>query len=226
MALRMAACGAVVHGLLLLVVWPRGGGGEPQLQDLALNTRGAGLRTDGEGPPEGGVQATARKPTVETYTRCVARNVGVDEDLVVAVMMQESDPIDPHRAGADGSLGPLQIKPIALVQVGLSAHERSIPVLIYGGVLYLKEMLERFRTLPAALAAYNMGPGRLVERDYRPFETTRRYVSQILARARRLRAGATPSLPVLRHPVSVPEAPRSEEPVADLASCLRVVAPA
>jgi soluble lytic murein transglycosylase-like protein len=126
----------------------------------------------------------------------------VDEALALAVLIQESDPVDPLKTGKEGSRGPLQIKPVALEEVGFSPDERSLPALIHGGILYLKAMLARFRSPTTALAAYTMGPSCLKERDYRPYIHTRRYVSQILDRAKAIRAGAPLPHPILRYRLS------------------------
>jgi len=52
---------------------------------------------------------------------------------------------------------------------------------VRGGALYLRQMLDRFGSLPLALAAYNAGPS-AVERygAIPPFAETRRYVSRVL----------------------------------------------
>jgi len=173
----------------------------------------AQLRTPVAQPPASsplsrGDSRTARTAiTLEAYTRHVARNHGVDEALALAVLIQESDPVDPLKTGKEGSRGPLQVKPIALKDVGLPPDERSLPVLVHGGILYLKAMLTRFRSPATALAAYNMGPDCLKERDYRPYTSTRRYVSQILARAKAIRAGALLPHPILQYRLSGNDSP-------------------
>ena len=163
--------------------------------------------------------ATA-KLTLEHYTRCVARELDVDEGLAVSVLIQESDANNPMRRGKRGSRGPLQIQPIALEEVGLSRHERSLPILVYGGLRYLKTMMMRFDTLDTALAAYNMGPTSLVRRDYRPYRVTRRYVQQILNRAGKIRSGDVPSYPVLQYPLSKRDLPAKHHQLAPLQACL------
>ena len=143
--------------------------------------------------------------TLEAYTRRVARNLGVDEALALAVLIQESDPVNPLKTGKGDSRGPLQIKPIALQDVGLSPDEQSLPILVHGGILYLKTMITRFHTLSAALAAYNMGPERLEQRHYRPYTSTQHYVRQVLARVKAIRSGTFPPHPILRYRFSVSE---------------------
>ncbi len=140
--------------------------------------------------------------TLEQYTRCLARQLGLDETLAVALLIQESDARDPMKPGSRGSRGPLQIGPIALEEVGLSSSEHSLPVLVYGGLSYLKSMLSRFDDRQTALAAYNMGPTILEERQHLPYVETRQYVRQVLQRTERLRSGETPFYPVLQHRIS------------------------
>lgn len=157
-------------------------------------------------PHEPGRESSAKSPlTLEAYTRCLAQELGLDEALALSVMMQESHPVDPYRVGLRGSRGPLQIKPIALEDVGLSRDAEQLPFLVYGGLLYLKKMVAHFPDLPTALAAYNMGPVRLKQRAYRPYPSTRRYVEQILARQDRIRSATFRPRPVLRYQLSEKE---------------------
>ena len=161
-----------------------------------------------------------RELTLETYTRCVARALDVDEPLAVSVLIQESHARNPMQRGRRGSRGPLQVQPIALQEVGLSRHERSLPVLVYGGLRYLKTMMARFDNLQTALAAYNMGPTSLVKRDYRPYRVTQRYVRQVLNRAGKIRSGDVPSYPVLQYPMSHRDLPSRHHKIEHLQGCL------
>ena len=176
-------------------------------------------------PPQTQEQLT-KKPgdkgplTLETYTRCVARALDVDEPLAVSVLIQESDARNPMRRGRRGSRGPLQIQPIALEEVGLSRHERSLPLLVYGGLRYLKTMMARFDNLHTALAAYNMGPTSLVRRDYRPYRITQRYVRQVLNRAGKIRSGDVPPYPVLQYLMSQRDLSSRHHKIAPLQACL------
>ena len=143
--------------------------------------------------------------TLEGYTRCLAKQLEVDEALALAVLVQESHPTDPFRIGKGDSRGPFQIKPIALEEVGLSRDAQQLTFLVYGGILYLKTMLTRFSDLPTALAAYNMGPFRLKQREYRPYIVTQLYVSQILMRQEQIRSATFRPRTVLHYPLSAEE---------------------
>ena len=170
-----------------------------QVRDGALSDQPHQRATSGRA-------SSAKSPlTLEVYTRCLAQELGLDEALALSVMMQESHPVDPYRTGLRGSRGPLQIKPIALEEVGLSRDAEQLPFLVYGGLLYLKKMMTHFPDLPTALAAYNMGPVRLKQRAYRPYPSTRRYVEQILARQARIRSATFRPRPVLHYQLSEKE---------------------
>ncbi len=142
------------------------------------------------------------KLTLGQYTRCLARELELDEPLALAVLIQESDAHNPMKQGRRGGRGPLQIRPGALEEVGLSRSEHSLPILVYGGLRYLKTMLSLFDDQQTALAAYNMGPTILEERQHLPYVETRQYVRQVLQRTEQLRSGETPFYPVLQHRVS------------------------
>lgn len=153
--------------------------------------------------------SAAKRPdgplTLGGYTRCLARRLGVDESLALALLIQESHPTDPFRVGKGDSRGPLQIKPIALKEVGLSPDATQLPILLYGGLLYLKSLLARYPDPATALAAYNMGPVRLKQRHYRPYRSTQRYVKQILARRERIQTATFYPHPLLRRRVTAQE---------------------
>ena len=160
------------------------------------------------------------KLTLEQYTRCLARQLELDETLAVALLIQESDARDPMKQGRRGSRGPLQIRPVALEEVGLSRSEHSLPVLVYGGLSYLKIMLSRFADRSTALAAYNMGPTILEERHYLPYVETRQYIRQILQRTEQIRSGRTPSYPVLQHRISGDSLGPDSLAIVPLQACL------
>ena len=110
-----------------------------------------------------------------------ARQYGVDEDLVWAVIRQESG----FNAGAvspKGAMGLMQLMPGTAAQLGVNDPfdaEQNVA----GGVKYLEQCLNQFnQDVPLALAAYNAGPGNVVKyQGCPPFAETRNYVASILA---------------------------------------------
>jgi len=109
-----------------------------------------------------------------------ARQYGVDEDLVWAVIRQESG-FNPAALSPKGAMGLMQLMPGTAAQMGVS-DAFDVEQNIAGGIKYLDYCLNQFnRNVPLALAAYNAGPENVVKyQGCPPFPETRNYVANIL----------------------------------------------
>ncbi|MEO5366769.1 MAG: lytic transglycosylase domain-containing protein [Magnetococcus sp. WYHC-3] len=108
-----------------------------------------------------------------------AGHAGLDPSLVEAVVAVESN----FRADAvsnKGAVGLMQLMPDTARSLGVTNRHDPAQNL-KGGARYLRSMIDRFRDVRLALAAYNAGPGE-VERynDVPPIEETKRYVEKVL----------------------------------------------
>lgn len=124
--------------------------------------------------------AQARRSVYFDLIVQVACEVGVPVRLFDALIAQESR-YRPYARSSAGAMGLAQLMPgtAAYLRVGDPWHPEQN---LRGGARYLKEQLDRFGSWELALAAYNAGPGRVVQYDgIPPFRETRDYVRIILA---------------------------------------------
>jgi soluble lytic murein transglycosylase len=129
----------------------------------------------------------------------VSGKSGLDPFLVLSLMREESR-FDPEACSSAGAIGLMQLMPRTARRtaksLGLSldgaASIYDVRNNITLGSRYLKGLLNEFESIPAALAAYNAGAGRVrewLEGGYEaddefiediPFSETRNYVKRIL----------------------------------------------
>jgi hypothetical protein len=146
-----------------------------------------------EGPPgiiKEGIGSSIRVPAqianlmkrkhLEEVIEKYAQKYGVDEDLIWAVIRQESG-FNPHAVSPKGAMGLMQLMPGTAAHMGVS-DPFDVEQNIAGGVKYLEHCLNQFnQSVPLALAAYNAGPANVVKyQGCPPFAETRNYVQSIL----------------------------------------------
>jgi hypothetical protein len=109
-----------------------------------------------------------------------ARRFGVDEDLVWAVVRQESG-FNPNAVSPKGAMGLMQLMPGTAARMGVS-NAFDVEQNLAGGIKYLERCLSQFnQNVPLALAAYNAGPENVVKyQGCPPFAETRNYIVSIL----------------------------------------------
>ncbi len=111
-----------------------------------------------------------------------ARNHGLAPGLLEAVAWQESRG-RMSAVSVKGALGVMQLMPGTAAELGVNPGDLADN--IRGGALYLRRQLDRFGTVPLALAAYNAGPGAVARyRGIPPYRETQDYVARIMNRWR------------------------------------------
>lgn len=117
-----------------------------------------------------------------TLIEQAARVHRLDPTLLKAVAWQESR----GRMSAisnKGARGVMQLMPATALELGVDASSMSGN--IRGGALYLRRQIDRFGSVPLALAAYNAGPGAVLRYGgIPPYRETRDYVARIMGRWR------------------------------------------
>ena len=111
-----------------------------------------------------------------------ARNHGLAPGLLEAVAWQESRG-RMSAVSVKGALGVMQLMPSTAAELGVNPGDLADN--IRGGALYLRRQLDRFGSVPLALAAYNAGPGAVARYGgIPPYRETRDYVAKIMGRWR------------------------------------------
>lgn len=147
------------------------------------------------------IREARRAPTDDNSTILLAsagRDHGLQPGLLEAVAWQESRG-RMSAVSVKGALGVMQLMPGTAAELGVRADDLADN--IRGGAVYLRRQLDRFGSVPLALAAYNAGPAAVLRyRGIPPYRETRNYVAKILGRWRPLAANLPPARPAPANP--------------------------
>lgn len=101
--------------------------------------------------------------TIDDAVNKASRKYGVDKDLIMAVIKQESS-FNPKATSHAGAMGLMQLMPGTARSLGVS-DAYNVQQNVEGGTKYLKGLLDMYgNSKELALAAYNAGPGTLQRR--------------------------------------------------------------
>ncbi len=109
----------------------------------------------------------------------VGKAYSIDPALLKAIAKVESS-FNPKAISPKGALGLMQLLPETAELVGVKNPLNPLENL-KGAALYLKKLLDEFKDLPLALAAYNAGPEKVkAYRGIPPYPETRQFVRSVL----------------------------------------------
>ena len=143
---------------------------------------GPTLFVDSEPTPIGSPRALVTTGDARARLAAEARDHGLAPGLLEAIAWQESRG-RMSAVSVKGALGVMQLMPSTAAELGVNPGDLADN--IRGGALYLRRQLDRFGSVPLALAAYNAGPGAVARYGgIPPYRETRDYVAKIMGRWR------------------------------------------
>ena len=158
-------------------------------------------RTIHSGPP------SQQQSSATTSVAQVEREYGLPTGLVDAVIYQESRG-RMNAVSVKGALGLMQLMPGTAAQLGVNPYDPDQN--IRGGARYLRQQIDRFGSIPLALAAYNAGPGAVTKYGgIPPYRETQDYVAKILGR---WQPPALPTAPAAASQAALPPQIINENP--------------
>lgn len=158
-------------------------------------------------PTTGAAMSTTGNPKYDQLIAKSAARHGVDPNLIVAVMRQESG-FNPRARSYKGATGLMQLMPGTAYRFGVT-NIYDPAQNIEGGTAYLRFLIDKFNgDVDLVLAGYNAGEGAVVNSGYRVprYRETQNYVKSISARYDR----AKNRIPGVSRVAAAPVAPTAE----------------
>jgi len=169
-----------------------------------------------EAPAPGKISGSNKKK-LRPMIDGIAKQHGVDKDLVHAVIAAESG-YNPKAVSRAGAIGLMQVMPATAADYGISASDRLFDpeTNVRVGTRHLKRLISKYRSVGHAVAAYNAGEGAFEGNRAMSYPETRRYAVQVIDFYRRNKGTAPLKLRDIHIPsrsrIKVPSVVRNLDP--------------
>jgi soluble lytic murein transglycosylase-like protein len=129
---------------------------------------------------QGESRTTPYISSLENLVEQKADAVGLDPELAKAVVKAESG-YNPRAVSPAGAKGLMQLMPSTAESLGVQSILNPEDN-VRGGTQYLKSLMDKYHSIPKALAAYNAGPGAVDKYGgIPPYQETQNYVKRVMA---------------------------------------------
>jgi hypothetical protein len=183
-----ARCGVPDPTFAVALQGQLGGAGKDQPKPLEGSIGGTakqGFAPMNPFDPSMGVTGPGGTPTdklqLKSMAAQIARDHGIDPKLMDAVIEQESD-YNPLATSKVGAQGLMQLMPDTAKSLGVT-NPYDPAQNMQGGAKYLRQLIDQFKDVRLALAAYNAGPSRVAKIGGVPdIPETQNYVNKIASK--------------------------------------------
>ncbi|MDY0222301.1 MAG: transglycosylase SLT domain-containing protein [Desulfobacterium sp.] len=129
--------------------------------------------------PRGFIKPVGTGNTYLDLIHEISQEKGLPWNLLMAIIKTESN-FDPMVVSPRGAKGLMQLMPGVCKDYGVK-DPFDVRENIRAGAGYFRWLFDRFNNITLAMAAYNAGPGRIVEYNgVPPFKETRQYIKKVV----------------------------------------------